>query len=205
MSPRHLTRGALTVVASLLSAALSAQQPKQILPAAEFNEQEARAALEPGTATLRGVASTKGNALTYNKLFKRYYAREGATITLFPRTAYFDEWYALRQKIGRDPTQVAVMSPKAMSYRVVAKVIDNNGTFEFRNLKPGKYYLEAVIQFTQTISEKVETGQRLNSNGFQVFVEPIYTRFTHSYADRNYVQEFAEIPSGGSVIEVKLQ
>jgi hypothetical protein len=198
----------LVIAVALATVGLWAQpQPEYVFPKTNFDAEAARLALEPGTATLRGVASTKANkigASLLKRLTHSYPARRGTTITLFPCTPYFEEWYELRQKFGKGK-RLAVMSPLAYSHRLVAKVTDDEGTFTFPNLKPGRYYLEAVIAFTQQHSQKVQTGVEISSGYGNININPVYTRYYYDQADRGYVQEFVDVAPGASVVEVKLR
>jgi len=112
------------------------QQPVPVFPAASFNKQEAGSMLNNGTATLHGIVAkkTKNPDNTYL----------GIVVTLFPCTPYFNEWYELQKKNKRGKT-LAMMSSEAYSYRILTKASDKDGTFEFRNLKPGKYYLQMAL------------------------------------------------------------
>jgi hypothetical protein len=173
--------------------------PTYVFPTTPFDKAATRLALEPGDATLRGVAAVKSGVLG-----KTYPARAGTTVTLFPRTAYFDEWHALRKKHGKSDI-LAVMSPLAYSHRIVAKVTDDRGSFEFRGLKPGRYYLEASIDFTRQRSQRVQTGTEISASYGNIHINPVYTRYHYLQADRGFVDEFVEIPAGREVVNVKLK
>jgi hypothetical protein len=203
----------LLLLLKLCLAVLHAQsprpEPEYVFPATPFDAEATRLALEPGPATLRGVASTKSNTIGKGEGFlrsltKSYPARKGATIALFPRTAYFDEWHALRKKHAKGP-KLAVMSPLAYSHRIVAKVTDDQGNFEFRGLKPGRYYLEASIVFTQELSEKVQTGTELVAVDGNIYINPVFTRQYYHRSDRGFVETFIEIPAGREIVDVKLK
>jgi hypothetical protein len=96
------------------------------------------------------------------------------------------------------------MSPLAYSHGIVAKVTDDQGNFEFRGLKPGRYYLEASIAFTQQLSEKVQTGTELVAVEGNIYTNPVYTRQQYHRTDRGFVEAFVEVPAGRDVVEMKL-
>ncbi len=202
----------LYVCAALLVLCLESQaqpQPEYVFPTTPFDVVATRLALEPGTTTLRGVVSAKsstpgkGEGLI-RSLTKSYRARKGTTVTLFPATPYFTEWHALRKKHQKGD-KLAVMSPLAYSHRILTKVTADDGSFEFRNLKPGKYYLEASVAFTKQLSQRVQTGTEIVSSYGNISVNPVYSRQYYLQGDRNLVEEFIEIPAGRDVVEVSLK
>lgn len=208
---KRISSWCVLALAAGLSPVLRSQSsdPPYIFPSLPFDEAATAHALEPGAASVRGVASTKSNTIGQGEsilrsLAKSYLAPRGTTVTLFPATPYFEEWYALRKK-HRDGKKLAVMSNLAYSYRIVTKVVDNQGNFEFRGLKPGKYYLEASIVFTQQLSQRVQTGTEISASDGNLFVNPIYTRYAYAKADRGFVEEFIEVPPGVDSVEVKLK
>ncbi|MBS0026538.1 hypothetical protein ACTJJ0_02710 [Chitinophaga sp. 22321] len=175
--------------------------PKPILPGSTFNETEAKRLLEPGTCTINGVVK---------KLKKRPdNTYLGIEITLFPCTAYFNEWYELQKKNKKGKT-FAVMSPEAYSYRILAKAADKDGTFSFRNLKPGKYYLQTMVR-QQRMKKMLNQVGESDTYTFNVmgqtlshYREPIYEEFKLFYETNDLEKAFVEITKEGEVATVKL-
>ncbi len=67
------------------------------------------------------------------------------------------------------------MSEEAFKYRVEA-LTDDHGRFKFEKLKPGKYYLETIVNFTATASYQQQTGTTNTFNGYgTICILPQYT------------------------------
>lgn len=175
--------------------------PEPVLPSTTFNEAEAKNMLEPGSCTINGVVK---------KLQKRPdNTYLGVEITLFPCTAYFNEWYELQKKNKKGKT-FAVMSPEAYSYRILAKASDRDGTFSFKDLKPGKYYLQTMVR-QQRMKKMLNQVGESDTYTFNImgqtlshYREPIYEEFKLFYETNDLEKAFVEITKDGEVIIVKL-
>ena len=155
---------ATALAALLFSAPARAQLPdvyKYVEPSIPFDEPAAKAQLEPGTATIRGTLSAKeGKALIKAlNISKSHKAYKGTVVTLMPHSAYIDAWLALNKKLNRKSTlEKAALSAQANSYRILTKVSDDQGSFSFPGLKPGKYFIYADVDFVVGGSSFVQTG-----------------------------------------------
>lgn len=162
-----LLAAAFAVLLTGTARAQFADMYKYVEPSIPFDEPSAKAQLEPGTSTIRGTISAKENkalikALNISKTHKAY---PGTVVTLMPHSAYIDGWLALDKKLRRKATlEKAALSAQASSYRILTKVIDDNGTFEFTGLKPGKYFIYAEVNFVVAGSAFVQTGTETSYN-----------------------------------------
>lgn len=174
-------------------------QNKTLFPQAFFDKKQAQELLEYGNTSLEGVASALNASATM-----RYTAAEGTVIMLFPVTPYFEEWYKLRKKMERKKIQV-LMSEEAFKYRIET-LTDADGRFKFEKLKPGKYYLETIINFTSTGSYDQQTGTRTGLNGYgqPMYSAPVYETFFYNYADSRRKWKFVEIKKDGTALKIKL-
>lgn len=160
---------------------------KSIFPLGSFDPVLARAALERGLSTIRGRACTKVDGGIF-------YA-DGVKVVLYPVTPYLQEWYDLREKKESKKTGV-YMSNEANEYRIEATA-DSEGKFEFRGLKPGKYFIQVIHSFNQLKTARVYTGSDVSQNG------PVRTT-TNFYYDQDYtvarskrLEKFVEIKEDG--------
>jgi hypothetical protein len=169
MKTRFLT---VLILSALGICRLSAQMPlpdvfKYVEPKIPFDEAAAATQLEPGTATIRGTISAKENKALIKALniSKKHVAYKGTVVTLMPHSAYIDEWRALDKKLRRKAVlEKAAISAQANSYRILVRVTDDKGSFEFKNLKPGKYFIYADVDFVVSGSSFVQTGTSTTSN-----------------------------------------
>ncbi len=189
----------------------SFSQKDTYFPQVFFNKNVAEELLAEGKSTIEGVAFTrekKNVPLTLGmakaKMGKKHTARPNTVIMLFPVTDYFTEFYNLRKKMENKKTQV-LMSEEAFSFRREAYT-DNYGRFKFENLKPGKYYLETIIDFTLqgSYKEQVGTSTAYNYYGQALYSTPIYETFFYNYESSHRESKFVEITRDGQVIEIKL-
>ncbi|NML40677.1 hypothetical protein HHL17_26000 [Chitinophaga sp. G-6-1-13] len=188
------------IVAGLLVAGaskISAQKtPEYIYPTAAFNEAEVASQMEDGKATIQGLAKLKKKGRTY-------YPWQGDRIQLYPVTPYLTEFLELQKKY-RKGKKVATMSNTVFSYHIEGRVIDENGHFEFRDLKPGKYYIVTWIDYEKSYEYKVQTGRETAYNGYGdvVYSVPTYTWYTHKYAVEQEVSGIVDVTSDGKMSAV---
>lgn len=160
---------------------------KSIYPLGTFDPALAKAALERGLSTIRGKACTKVDGGIF-------YA-SGVKVVLYPVTPYLQEWYDLREKKEGKKTGV-YMSNEANEYSIEATA-DSEGRFEFRGLKPGKYFIQVIHSFNQLKTARIYTGSDVSQNG------PVRTT-TNFYYDQDYtvarskrLEKFVEIKEDG--------
>ncbi|MGU3374500.1 hypothetical protein [Chryseobacterium sp. M5A1_1a] len=175
-------------------------------PQAFFDKKLARDMLAFGNSTIEGVASTKQKTALGIKplLGEKHYAKQGTVIMLFPVTPYFEEFFSMRKKYESKKTTV-YMSEEAFKYRVEA-LTDDRGRFRFEKLKPGKYYIETIINFTASASYQKQTGTSDAYNGYggYLYSTPIYNTFFYGYSAANRESKFVEIKQDGELKEIKL-
>jgi len=123
------------------SIAYAQKAPQWVLPTTPFNEAETARLMERGSATIEGTATLK-------KKGKDNFGVKGSQILLFPVTPYLTEFLELKKKFNSRKKQ-ATMSPVAFTYRIEGRFLDDKGTFQFTNLKPGKYYIISWIAFAR--------------------------------------------------------
>lgn len=186
----------------LMGVAASAQrQPEVVYPASPFNKEETKRALEPGSSTVRGVIVKKLKNLNNTYL--------GIQVELFPYTTYFGEWLELRKK-NKKGRKIPAMTNEAYSYRILAKASDNDGTFEYKNLKPGKYYLQAMVKqgkmdrVSVQVGQQTTTGYNVHGQAISSSTIPIFETYKFFYDTNDLVTTIVEITADGQVIEIKL-
>lgn len=170
--------------------------PEWVLPSTPFNEVETSKLMEKGTATIQGTATLK-------KKGKDNFGVKGSQILLFPVTPYFTEFLELKKKFNNRKKQ-ATMSPVAFTYRVEGRFLDDKGTFQFTNLKPGKYYIISWIAFARQKTVAVQTGTSTSYNvyGYALGSSPIYEDQHYDVFIENEVRGFVEVKQAGEVLNV---
>ncbi len=209
--PRHLLTAAAFV--ALLVTAARAQIIDvftYVEPQAAFDEAAAKAQLEPGTSTIRGTVSAKENKALIKafNLSKSHRAYKGTVVTLMPHSVYIDEWLDLNKKLRRKAElKKAAISPQANSYRILVRVTDDKGSFEFKNLKPGKYFIYADVEFAKSGSSFVQTGTSTTSNAVtgQVLATSAIGYYEPFTVDVNkFSTAIVEVKQDGQLVEAKV-
>ncbi len=119
------------------SAVLVAQENLRVKVA--FDPAEAEALLAPGTGTIKGIAYTRtknGFGITGSKT-----TIVNETVYLFPFTRHLAEWYKQNSKVFKNKNKQYILSDECLKYNLHTTT-DAYGSFEFKNLKPGKYLLQ---------------------------------------------------------------
>lgn len=182
----------------LLSSSAIAQK-NSFQPTGVFNKALAEEMLQPGNASIVGVAYTRQFTDS-----KRQDAPEGTLVTLYPLTPYFEEFLKLRTR-KEDKNTAVYLSEEAYKYRVETKT-DAYGRFIFENLKPGKYYIESVIPYIGTAEYSKQTGTTTTYNGYGVAIstDPYYEKFTYDFDAASRESKVVEVKKAGQSLNVKL-
>jgi hypothetical protein len=148
---------------------LYAQKPMEInQPKVEFDLKQASDMLNDGSAEINGIAYYEDRAPIGIKVGETIYARLGSVVTLYPLTAYLEEYLKLKKK-NKPGKRVAGISSLAYCYRIESKVYSQQGAFAFKGLKPGKYYLETLIHFPSGVGgHEVSDIVEIKSEGEKV-------------------------------------
>ncbi len=195
---------AALAVISLWVAPVSAQpSANYVFPEAHFDEAAVAQQLAPGgPTTLRGkVVRTRGRAI-----FKReaQAAAVGTEIVLWPYTPYFEEFLALRKK-HKDGRKRVVLSPEAFSYRIVARVTGEGGTFEIPGLRPGKYYMEHRLHYTGFNVRDVPVGtQTIFSNHGIVGQHTVYAQERYYFPTSQLSSAIITINPGDTIVQAQI-
>jgi hypothetical protein len=170
-------------------------------PNLPFDVNEAKAATNEGSSTIRGILFTKVKTFGLYKapLTPKTYGTY-QTVTLYPVTTYFEDWYRLRQEKENKRTRI-YMSEEALFYRLIATT-DGYGRFQFEKMKPGRYFLQAYLNINIAHNRKVTVGTGTNEYGGTV----TYYENERYYTEQGErIEKFVEITRDGQVVEVKLK
>ena len=183
-----------------LGLTVQAQKSKNTLtPKTTFDTQAARNALQKGNATIKGVVLLKAENPDNVHL--------GIKVALFPVTPYLLEFQELVKKNKKTPVS---FSKEFFAYRIECKASDKDGSFEFVNLKPGKYFLATQVQHGKLKTKTVRTG-RTQTDLYNVFgvkiggySTPTYETFSYNEVNTKEFSTFCEITQADQVLNVEL-
>jgi hypothetical protein len=198
---------AFVIVALLLCQHLKAQyvQPERddtirLFAKTPFDTAQARRQLARGTGTIKGVAFTRPNDNTAFHIKTGKLLANKMKIVLMPVTPYLLEFLDLKKKENPKKLKFAYMSPQAWYFRLEA-ITNSTGEFTFPEMKPGKYYLEAVLNWSQGGTYNKYTGSAYNGYGTTNYYTP--TSYTVNHAD--LLTKFVEVTKEGEIVEIKLK
>ncbi|HCL05672.1 MAG TPA: hypothetical protein DHW64_06785, partial [Chitinophagaceae bacterium] len=131
---------------------------------ATFNKAETLSLIQDGTATIEGVAFARDNenegilkGMAILNINKKQYAKVGTTVLLIPYTTYFKEWVALNEKFSKQGRTLPFSKDAAACIKTTT-VYDDDGHFEFTNLKPGEYLLYTEFGYVHTTTRTEVVG-----------------------------------------------
>lgn len=181
-----------------LSITVQAQKtPEYVFPTTPFDEVATTKLLDEGTNTIRGKAWVIRKK-------KNFFPDKGDKILLYPVTPYITEFIELRTKNTKK--KQAAMSKDAFIYRIEGKFTDYEGSFEFSNIRPGKYYVVTWINYekTKTVSLQTGTGYSLSFNVFggSMTPYPIMKDFLYTYDVEAEVNDIIEVTGDKQIIPV---
>lgn len=129
-----------------------------------FNKAETLSLIQEGAATIEGQAFARDNenegilkGMAILNINKKQFAKMGTTVILIPYTAYFKEWVSLNEKF-RKQGRALPLSKEAAACIKTTTVYDNDGHFEFTNLKPGEYLLYTEFGYVHTTTRTEVVG-----------------------------------------------
>jgi len=207
---RKALHGSFIVAAYFCPVTLSAQQYVQperndtiyLTPKTAFKASVAKEALAKGKSTIKGVAFIRpNNNIGFNIKTGKKVLADRIKISLYPVTPYFGEFLELKKKEKPRKLKYAFLSKEAVSYRLEA-ITNSSGEFTFPEMKPGKYYIEGVLNWTQSGTYQQYAGSGYNSYGGR----------TNYYTSQNYVNhnstlltKIVEVRKDGEIVEIKLR
>ncbi|MDJ1472784.1 hypothetical protein [Xanthocytophaga flava] len=171
-----------------------------IYPSGPFDSLQAKSALAIGKSIIQGVAFTKPKTnLGYKApLAKRIYGAN-IRVVLYPVTPYFEEWYNLRNKKEGKKTRV-YLSDAAARYGLATNT-DEYGRFTFKQMKPGKYFIQAILDWHHTTSANVYQGSGYDGYGRTDY----YTRQYYNVEHSDRLEKFITIENEGETVKVSLK
>lgn len=192
-----------SVLFSLISRAQYVQPERDdtiyLMPKAQFDAVPAKKMITGGNSTIKGVAFTKPPAMQRHIGGKNKIIAAHVKVTLFPLTPYFEEFLNLKKEQNPRKLKFAFMSPEAYKYRL--EVITNNaGEFTFYKLRPGRYYIETVVNWSQTRYYDKYEGSGTSNYGTTDY----YSKQAYNEQHGDYLKKEVEIRSDGDVVDVKL-
>lgn len=165
--------------------------PETLAPSTPFDAGVARQAVERGSSTIRGTACTYHDNLMF--------VAANRSVYLLPVTPHLDEWLQLRKKSRRHP--IAPLAKEVFETRVETGT-DEKGRFAFPNMKPGRYYLAALMSFNQAKSRDVYSGSGYNAFGGGT---DYYKRENYAVGRDDLLEQTVEIKHDGQTVSTTLR
>lgn len=170
-----------------------------LMPKANFAGAVAKKMITEGNSTIKGIAFTKPPAMQRHIGGKNKIVAGHVKIALFPLTPYFEEYLRLKKEQNPKKLKFAFMSSDA--YKCRLEVITNSsGEFTFFNLKPGRYYIETVVDWSQTRYYDKYVGSGSSNYGTTDY----YSKQSYNDHHSDYLKKEVEIKTEGEVVDIKL-
>lgn len=172
---------------------------KTVSPVSSFDAGAAKASLEPGSATIKGVVMLKAQNRSNTNIEQEVY--------LFPATPYFEEFLNLKKK---NKKKKVITSEVFSAAKRAARIDDENGNFIFSNVKPGKYFLYTELYLLGSGSGAVRTGNQqwgvYNNAGNRVggYTTPIYENKTWMTSKINILSKEVNVNESQQTVKVEL-
>lgn len=174
-------------------------RPRLYYPQSFFDEKPMIDQLEKGKAKVTGQAFTIDNMDG-----AKHYAYK-TLIFLMPYSDYLKEWQKLNHKFKNTNASV-FMRPEVFAIRKETNS-DEYGNFTFTDLKPGKYYLECIIDYQAKAMGSYQSGTTTISNGYGAVLSstPTYDYYYYRYAAQKRAYKNIEIKENNYLLEVSLK
>lgn len=177
----------------------------------QFNKEQVAQQITKGNSVIIGTAFAKSNS--GKKLgglintAKKQFAPKGTEITLFPNSAYYEEWISVNKKIKKQGKMPEVPLDSKFGAGVKkAKVYDDEGHFEFADLMPGTYVVMASFDFTNSYNYSYVSGYTNYYNYWGYTGSSTnYGSARQSYRDKANIEKQVTIDKDGEKKEVSLK
>ena len=120
---------------------------------------------------------------------------------IFPVTPYLEEYLDVKKKENPRKLKFAYVDPVAWNTRLEA-ITNSDGEFTIPNLKPGKYYLEAILPWSHSGSYDQYTGSGYNNYGGRT---DYYDRKSYFVNHYEKLTKFVEIQKDNEIVKIKLK
>jgi len=177
----------------------------------QFNKEQSIKQISTGNSVITGTAYAKDN--TGKKLgglvntAKKQFAPKGTEITLFPNSAYYEEWVEVNKKIKKQGKIPEV--PLDVNFGTAikkTKVYDDEGHFEFADLLPGTYVIMASFDFTNSYNYSYVTGYTNYYNYWgYTGSNTNYGSAKQHYRDQANVEKLVTIDRDGDTKDINLR
>lgn len=172
------------------------------MPTLKFDSLQAKKALALGTGKIVGEAFTRKKNGYGMKVLGKVPANK-IQIQLFPVTPYFEEYYKLwsdKSKNNPKKNKYVYMDKAAIRYRIDA-ITNSSGEFTFPNMKPGKYYMWASMNYSLSYNYNKYTGSGYDGYGRIDYYSP--SSYNRDFSE--FLEAFVEVKTEGETVEVKLK
>ncbi len=176
-----------------------------------FDKEQSARQIAKGSSVIIGTAYARSNS--GKKLgglvntAKKQYAPKGTEITLFPNSAYYEEWLEVNKKIRKQKKMPEVPLTPDFGYGIKkAKVYDDQGHFEFADLMPGNYVIMASFDFTNSYNYSYVSGYTNYYNYWGYTGSTTnYGTARSSYVDKANIEKRVTIDKDGEKKEINLK
>ena len=194
-----LFASSVITLAVLVGATIGFGQTGEIIyPKSSFDKNATVAALAEGNGKITGVACSYAKDGGFLAVGERVLA-SNMVISLFPATPYIEEWQKLRKKEGKKKS--VYMSQEAVKHRIDV-ITDADGRFTFDKMKPGKYYLMGISQYSLTYEGSSYSGRSDIVDGTIVHY---YEPWSKTVAHTDLLEKFVEVKTDGENVQTTLK
>lgn len=167
-----------------------------------FDSVAAASALAKGGSSIKGVAFTRPRgAYGIKPIMGPKILGSHIRVMLFPVTPYLLDYLEVKKKENPKKLKFAYIDPVAWRYRYEA-ITNSAGEFTFPLLKPGNYYLEAILPYSTTGYYDQRTGTGYDDYGGTT---EYYQRQYYNIGHYDKLTDFVEIKQDGEVVTIKLK
>lgn len=160
---------------------------KALFPMAEFDANLAANALKEGSLTIIGKACAYKKEGLIQVFGRKRFDAANVTVNLYPVTPYLEKWYQLRER--KENKKTAVFANRESAKYTLNTKTNGKGEFVFSRIKPGKYFIQIMFNFTEVQTKSVLVGADETTDYYQL--RDFYT----DHSDR--LEQFVEITTDG--------
>lgn len=179
----------------------------------KFDKKESLAQIKNGKSIISGEAFARDNknggslqGMAVLNVNKKQFAAKGTIIVLMPYTEYIKEWLSTNESRQKKLLPQIPLPEGANECIVETKVYDENGHFEFKNLKPGDYLISTKFVYSHDATKTEVVGFTDNYINDVYQGSDVITESHNFVADaRANIKKIVSIKYEGEHVEIKLK
>lgn len=175
-----------------------------------YDVNQLRSQLQKGKATIKGkMYARKRHSETGKKLYVSIIgslekSAENTPVYLIPYNDYVKDYVNLKENAEKPKRKTFVELHEDVFNTRLEAVTNNEGSFTFPNVKPGKYYVFGKMNTLTLVKRKYYSNGNVATNAYGQVVAEGYSSYNDFKSHYDYVDNIVEVKEDGGTVFVNV-